>query len=249
MVSSKYRDKGNGLSKYLAAATALLLVVTTAEAGRRGVRIDFGAWGSSIAIAPWVGSSDDCPGAGVFGEGDPNSPPINHRGYIIWNNLYFQTATFFDPPLSQFYCQFSNPYSQLNSDPAFYLNEQSFPAEEQDLAHFIGPNTINAVTALRYSFLGFGSGGSFGRQWAFYFFPDELTVVALYGVPDDGSTYSTESIIDLQLPSADDEWLLWNSQRDGFGGQYFCFQGREYIGDCVPPAPPPPEILFLDSFE
>lgn len=229
-------------------ALLALGIVADAEAGRRSIRIDLGAWDSAIEFTPFSGSSEDCPGAGVFGEGDPNFPPINHRGYIIWNNLYFQTANFNTPALSSFYCQNSNPYNPGNPNPLYYLNEESFPAEERDLAHFIGPNLNNAVSAIRYSFLGF-SGGSYGRQWAFYFFPNDLTVVALYGVPDNGSTYPMESIIDLTLPSADDEWLLWNSQRDGFNGEYFCFQGREYIGDCVPPAPPPPDEIFLDGFE
>jgi hypothetical protein len=113
----------------------------------------------------------------------------------------------------------------------------------------IGPNTDNSVSAIRYSFVGEFEGSYFGRQWAFYFFPDNLTVVALYGVPDDSSTYEMESIIDFDLPSANDEWLLWNSQRDGYYGQYFCFQDGAYIGDCVPAAPPPPEMIFQDSFE
>jgi hypothetical protein len=228
---------------------ASLLAVSLAEAGRRSIRIDLGAWGNSVPITPWQGSNENCPGAGVFGEGDPNFPPIQHRGYIIWNDIYFQTATFYDPPLDSFFCQFSAPYDPGFSTPFTYLNFASFPPEEADLAYFIGLNTNNAVSGLRYSFLGFGNSGSFGRQWVFYFFPDGLTVVGLYGVPDDGSTYATESIIDLQLPSANDEWLLWNSQRDGFSGQYFCFQGRQYIGDCVPPAPPPPEEVFMDGFE
>ncbi|MDZ4728880.1 MAG: hypothetical protein SH820_02945 [Xanthomonadales bacterium] len=134
-------------------------------------------------------------------------------------------------------------------NPSEYLNSSTFPAEERDLAYWIGANTDNAVSAIRYSFLGQENNQLIGRQWAFYFFPNDLTVVALYGVPDDGATYLYESISDFSLGSTEQDYLLWESVRDGFDGQYFCFQGKEFIGDCVPPAPPPPDEIFVDGFE
>jgi hypothetical protein len=223
----------------------LFIVIPQAEAGRRSIRIDFGAWHAAIAFEPFVAPDNpDCPGAGV--SGSPFFEPLYQTGYVSWNSLYFQTATFDGLPLDQFYCQHSRPYQPF-LDVSEYLNSTSFSPAENDLAYWIGTNTDNAVSAIRYSYLGMENNEWIGRQWAFYFFPNDLTVVALYGVPDDGSTYPYESISDFTLPPED--YLLWESERDGFDGQYFCFQGREYIGDCVPPAPPPPEMIFLDSFE
>jgi len=231
-----------GLPKYLALTLALSFAVTSAEAGRRGIRIDFGAWGAAQNIDLWTNESN-CP----FYSGVSGSPGNYLYAFVYRNSVVFQAATFYEPnSYTEGYCQFSRPYqSGLSTDE--YLNKAAFPPEEWDLAYMIGSNTNNAVTAVRFSFLGQDSNGLFGRQWAFYFFPNNLMVVALYGVPDDGSTYPFESIFDQVAFE-----YIWESVRDGFDGQYFCFQDEEYIGDCVPPAPPPPpppEIVFRDNFE
>ena len=232
------------LSPRILALILCLFAMCEAEAGRRGLRIDFGAWYPPVAIVPYQGvATEGCPGASV--NGSPYNPPLHHHGAIGINPLYFQTATFYDLVLTEFYCQHSRPY-QAFADPGTYLNETTLPSDEQGLAGMIGANTNNAVTASRYSFLGQNANGYFGRQWAFYFFPEGLMVVALYGVPDDGSTGPYESILDLSEPV---DWLLWDSDRDGYTGQYWCFQDLEYIGDCVPPEPEPPEMLHLDGFE
>jgi len=221
---------------------ASLLAVSLAEAGRRSIRIDFGAWGPARPIDLWTNTST-CPWAsGVSG-----NPGVYLYAFVYRDSVVFQTATFYEPDsFTEGYCQLSRPYQAgLSTDE--YLNEAAFPEEERDLAYMIGPNTNNAVSAVRFSFLGQDNQDLFGRQWAFYFFPNDLLVVGLYGVPNDGSTYPFESIFDQNTFA-----YVWESVRDGFDGQYFCFQGQEYIGDCVPPAPPPPPPpveVFMDGFE
>lgn|GEM_PF-2115415 len=225
----------------------LFLTIQPAEAGRRSIRIDFGAWGTQFPIYPFEPQQNpEC--AGAYVSGSPYYPPFYILPSVSWNGLYFQTATFPGLNLNNYYCQHSQPYQDF-VNPSEYLNSSTFPAEERDLAYWIGANTDNAVSAIRYSFLGQENNQLIGRQWAFYFFPNDLTVVALYGVPDDGATYLYESISDFSLGSTEQDYLLWESVRDGFDGQYFCFQGKEFIGDCVPPAPPPPDEIFVDGFE
>jgi hypothetical protein len=157
---------------------------------------------------------------------------------VDWNGLQFTTSAF--EGLNRFYCQSSRPY-QPGLFPEEYLNESIFPADEADLAALIGSNTDNAVSALRYSFLGDYPGYLYGRQWTFYFFPDERTVVALHGVAENQATY--EWIWD-EL----DGLYVFSAQTDYWDGEYFCFDGRYYIGDCVT-APPPPEQIHQNGFE
>jgi len=203
-----------------------------------------GAWNPAVPIVPYDGAAEqECPGSGVTAS--LNSEPLWQQGYVIWKSIYFQMAPSDGLVLSQFFCQFSRPY-QLFADPAEYLNDTVFPTDEQGLAGMVGDNTDKAVSAIRYSYLQSDPNGEFGRQWAFYFFPDDLTVVALYGVPEGGAVFPYEMIFDLFEPPYP---TLWSSTVDGFTGQYFCFQGREYIGDCVPPEPPPPEEIFISGFE
>jgi len=210
-----------------------------AQAGRRSIRIDLGAWLQPVSIPPYVGeSTGTCSGAGVYGS--PNPPQY---GWVSWNGYFFKTRSYSGEPLDEFYCQKARLYS-FSLDLSEYLNESVFPADEAGLAYMVGENTDNSVQATRYSFLDTSTAQATGRQWAFYFFPDDLTVVALHGVPDDGSTPPSEGIYHL----ATAEWIWW-SDTDGFSGQYFCFQGETYIGDCVGPPPPPPEEVFINGFE
>jgi len=214
----------------------LLLPVPDAEAGRRGLRVDFGAWSQGIPFEPHVGpDTGQCAGAGV--SASFAVPPFWQQGYVN-RGILFQTTAFDGLDMDEFYCQHSQPYTPF-ADPSQYLNETSFPEDERDLAYMIGPNTDNAVSGIRYAFMGTNSQGLYGRQWVFYFFPDDLMVVSLHGVPEGSMTYPYESIMDFSEPV---DWLIWDSERDGFTGQYFCFQDGEYIGDCVPPAPPPPPL-------
>lgn len=220
-----------------------LLPADDAHAGRRSLRVDVGAWYPSVPVIPYQGiATEACPGAGV--NGSLVNEPLYQQGFVGWNSIWFQAAATDGLVLSEFYCQHSRPYQAL-ADPSEYLNATVFPADEQGLAGMVGGNTDGAVSAIRYSFLQADPNGEFNRQWAFYFFPDGLTVVALYGVPTGDSVYPSEMIFDNQSPYE----TFWSSTRDGFTGQYFCFQGRSYIGDCVPPEPPPPEQILVDGFE
>jgi len=209
-----------------------------AQAGRRSIRIDLGAWLQPVSIPPYVGeSTGTCSGAGVYGS--PNPPQY---GWVSWNGYFFKTYSNQSLLLDQFYCQHARAYSPV-FDPSEYLNESIFPPDEDGLAYMIGDNLDNSVSAVRYSFLDNSTSPPSGRQWTFYFFPNDLTVVALYGVPDDGSLSPGEGIYKLGS-----EWIWWE-ETDGFTGQYFCFQGDSYIGDCVGPPPPPPEEIFISGFE
>jgi hypothetical protein len=158
--------------KLLRCLPSLLVVViaavqvSDAQAGRRGIRVDFGAWGTANSIDLWTNESN-CP----FDSGVSGSPGNYLYAFVYRNSVVFQAATFYEPnSYTEGYCQLSRPYqSGLSTDE--YLNKVAFPPEERDLAYMIGSNTNNAVTAVRFSFLGEDSNGPFGRQWAFYFFP------------------------------------------------------------------------------
>ena len=210
-----------------------------AFAQRRGVRVDLNAWTPASAIPVDTGvpqpPASACPGAGVS-----RLPGTTLRyGWVNWNgNYYFQTALL--DGLGGFVCQRGKPY-QAGLGPGDYFNQVSLVPDERGLASMVGPNTNNAVTAIRYSFVDSFPDVSFGRQWTFYFFPGGLVVVGLYGVPDDFSYSPYESILDLQS-----FYSVFNAERDYFYGQYFCFQGGSYIGDCVPV---PDETILFDGFE
>jgi hypothetical protein len=214
------------------------LFSTNAEAGRRGLRVDLGAWNAPAEIS-LGGGSGACPEAGWDAEVPVFEPgPTIFWGWVLWSDLRFVTSAFVG--LSSFYCQTSRPY-QPGASPDEYLNESIFPADEADLAAMIGNNADNAVTAIRYSFVGNPLGNAYGRQWAFYFFPGGRTVVALYGVEDDQQTY--EYIWDTAA-----EIYVFNAQQHSWNGDYFCFDYGIYSGDCVT-APPPPEEIFADGFD
>jgi len=164
--------------------------------------------------------------------------PTLFWGWVNWNNYQFLTSAF--EGLNSFYCQQSRPWTP-GAYPEEYLNREILPADEADLANMIGSNTNNAVSAIRYSFLGDYPQFLYGRQWTFYFFPDGLTVVALYGPQDGQTTY--EGIWDFNYPG-----YIWKADVNVWNGEYFCFRDGDYISDCVTP-PPPPEEIFRDGFE
>lgn len=226
------------LALWLLAVPLLLLSISSAEAGRRGLRVDAGAWNAPQEIS-LGGGSGACPEAGWDAEVPIFEPgPTIFWGWVDWLGLEFRTSGF--EGLSIFTCQTSKPYTP-GAAPEEYLNQAIFPPDEADLAYMIGPNTDNAVTAIRYSWLGEFSGGYYGRQWTFYFFSSGGTIVALHGVLEGQETF--EWIYDHENGE-----YVWRAEDSAWDGGYFCFQGF-YYGDCVPPAPPPPEEVFWDSFE
>lgn len=217
----------------------ILVVATEAQAGRRALRVDQGAWNVPQPIS-LGGGTGACPEAGfdidvpVFNPG----PSIGY-GWVDWMGFRFMTSGF--DGLDTFYCQTSKQWTQ-GADPGEYLNEEIFPEDEADLAYAIGPNTDNAVTAVRYSFVDDYPQVTYGRQWTFYFFANGTTIVALHGVQDNQSTY--EYIYDY-----DELAYVFRAETDYWDGGYFCFQGKWYYGDCVAPVPPPPEEYLIDGFE
>lgn len=217
-------------------ALVLLAAAPGAEAGRRGLRVDLGAWSEAQEIA--LGGGETCTAAGWDAQvPSPGPGPTVFWGWVWWEGLQFTTSAF--EGLNSFYCQYSKPYTPGAFEEE-YLNAAVFGPDEADLAAMIGANQDNAVHAARYSFLGDYPEFLYGRQWAFYFFPDGLTVVALHGAADGQATY--EWIYDPNVG------YLWQAATDFWDGGYFCFQNGAFLGDCVAPTPPPEEI-FRNGFE
>lgn len=112
------------------------------------------------------------------------------------------------------------------------FNEQSFGDDELGLAALVGANTNGAIFGARWSVLsvdrfdaqtiGYG-----GHQWAFYFFPGDITIVALYGLIN-----QTGGNIRLTSGSfiRDATNTYWQGSTDGFAGEYFCFRSGQYTG-------------------
>lgn len=217
--------------------------INEAHAGRRGVRVDLGAWNPPQEISLGAGSGA-CPEAGWNAEFPGFEPgPTIFWGWVTYNGIEFRTSGF--EGLDTFTCQTSKPYTP-GAQPDEYLNEATFPADEANLGAVIGENKNNAVHAIRYSFTGEYQGQIYGRQWTFYFFTfASEVVVALHGVQPGQTTY--EWIYDHNY-----EQYLWRAQDDLYwDGEYFCFGGglSWYSGTCEPAPPPPPEYIFWDSFE
>ncbi len=242
-----------GLKRIMPKRLSLLLLlvfsvsvftINDAQAGRRGVRVDAGAWNLPQEIS-LGGGSGACPEAGWDAEVPVFEPgPTIFWGWVDWMGLEFRTSGF--QGLDTFTCQTSKPYTP-GAQPEEYLNEASFPVDEAGLGAVIGDNTDNAVHAIRYSFTGESNGQIYGRQWTFYFFSNGDTVVALHGVQPAQATY--EWIYDhanLQY--------VWRAEDDPYwDGEYFCFYDgggySQFSGTCEPTPPPPPEYIFDDSFE
>lgn len=184
-----------------------MMSVADAMAGRRSLRIDFAAWSDAQNVALCSGEfSESTLTRGAFG---------------------FRNDQFPDPHLANVYCQDIpgwDPVIEPGEDE--YLNSEVIPADEAGLAAKIGENKgAEPITAERYTFL---DGDEFeidtsGYQWAFYSFPNGVTLVALYGeVPVEADGYSP-----LIYYDPDSENLVWKAITDGFDGEYFCFEDRE----------------------
>lgn len=234
------------LSLLLLLVLSISIVFTSdAQAGRRGVRVDAGAWNLPQEIS-LGGGSGACPEAGWDASAPVFEPgPTILWGWVNWLGLEFRTSGF--EGLDTFTCQTSRPYT-AGAQPDEYLNEQVFPVDEANLGAVIGANQDNAVQAIRYSFTGEFQGQVYGRQWTFYFFSNGDTVVALHGVLPGQDTF--EWIYDHGS-----ETYLWRAQDDPYwDGEYFCFTDNGagapwYSGTCEPAPPPPPEYIFDDGFE
>jgi len=231
--------------KLCIATVLLLLFATDAMAARRGVRIDFGAWGP--AYGP-VGNLD-CPNSAGGLATWVNMIMAPGYAYSFWTN---SGANF---PVVDSYCQYATPYSP-GLEPSEYLNNTTIPADEPGLAQLIGDNKCGGVTAERYTFLNASrfTAGVKGAQWAFYFFPGGQTIVALYSQLEIDELGFSPQIIQLwdAYPS------LWQGTAANPDG-YFYFQGADFIGPWdgtwpvteggPQPADSCPDLILQDGFE
>jgi hypothetical protein len=118
--------------------------------------------------------------------------------------------------LTDTYCQVPTP-GTLNEASFFY-------PDETGLAAMFGENPGDRVTAKRYSLLDQPrfSGDATGFQWTFYYFPGGGTIVGLYGLD--------ETVLDSTSYISYNGTRVWDAGRDGYDGQYFCFDGVRYQG-------------------
>jgi hypothetical protein len=195
------------------ALLALLALSGQAGAGSRSIRVEFGDdWGAELAIG-----TSACPG----------TSGSNTR--VLWNSFVFAGG---DNPDYHFdfetYCQITGAYDPQDPGKAYFSGLSFSASEEPGLRTLVGANRNNAVTGIRYTYL---SGPKFadpnGFQWALYFFPRNMVVVALNGLID-LSPYDTDSYI---LDSGFD--YIWYGDSSGAEG-YFCFEetvsGADFIG-------------------
>ena len=191
-----------------------LLAPLDAEAGRRGLRVDFGAWSDALPFSDFR-----CEG------GFENNLDVIWRGnqFSGTANSEFTTDT---------YCQVPNEFSEPDQTGTFdYLNQEIFGPDEAGLAAKIGSNDSDdlskRVTAIRYTFLDEDRFSEdplpSGYQWAFYFFPGEITLVTIYGEIPIGNGGFEPTIFNRH-------GTLWDSATEGYDGEYFCFEGSLYIG-------------------
>lgn len=219
------------------AVMLLALGTSSAEAGRRSLRIEFQAWSEGFALG-----SAECPGSSIVSDN------------VSWNGFNFIGSSYLIWTVDT-YCQTAATYQEsLGTDE--YLNSAIFGPDEAGLAGKIGANqTEPFITARRYTFLDgprFDEGTQ-GFQWAFYFFPNGITLVTIYGeVPIDYAKF------DPYITDGVD--FIWDSLESGYNGEYFCFDGTTFIGfwdgavtNGSPQAgcalPPPPEEVFNSGFE
>ena len=140
---------------------------------------------------------------------------------VLWNEHVFVGLD--DPSLLE------GAYCSVSRGARF--SGQSLPADEADLAGLIGPNEDGAITVRRFTFLDDPEryAATRGFQWMFVSFPGNFTIVGLYGLQRvrlDEATFVSERMN-----------VLWNSAGDEFDGEYFCFEGRRFVGTWNPTRP------------
>jgi hypothetical protein len=179
----------------------LASVATDASAARRGTRIDgfSGFWSNQLAMG-----SPDCPGTTA---GAAAADTLVQRLGFTFSGRENAAHTAFT------YCQTASP-------GALTQTNYTYP-DEADLASLFG-NDPNAVSGIRYGFFDddpFG-GTPTGFQWAFYTFPNGVTVASLYGF----ETQVLDATSYINGPVS-----VW-SGTSGYDGEYFCFRPNQYIG-------------------
>lgn len=148
--------------------------------------------------------------------GSANCPGSSSQNLLLqWRGFEFSGLS--DPALLVgAYCQNSvgGQFSGL-----------SLPSnEEPALAGLVGPNADNHVRATRYAYVDTINPfeATRGFQWAMFMFPFDFALVGLYGVAAENLTDATAIRRGSQV--------LWAAARDGFDGEYFCFDGSRYLG-------------------
>jgi len=175
-----------------------IVLSTNAEAARRSLRVDIGAWSEDYVIG-----SENCPATAEL-ESDVSWEGFRFAGDPLREDRFFY--------LVDSYCQTSLRYQPGMTDSE-YLNAAIFFGDEAGLAAKVGTNTGNNVRAIRYAFLDADrSEGGDGYQYAFYFFGNDVTLVTVYG------NWVSSSYVEVLMSGRDQ--LHWNGPYDG---EYFCF--------------------------
>jgi hypothetical protein len=190
----------NRAFRYLVFA-ALAGVALDAHAARRAVRID--GFADTWTVQLTMGSPD-CPGTTA---GAAAADTLIQRLGFTFSGRENAAHTAFA------YCQTANPGTLTQAGYTY--------GDESDLATLFGSDP-NAVSGIRYGFFDddpFG-GTPTGFQWAFYTFPNGVTVATLYGF----ETQTLDATSYISGPVA-----VWNGT-DGYDGEYFCFRPNQYIG-------------------
>lgn len=183
-----------------------MLLAADAFAARRSVRIEFGGEWTDFNESPAIGSAG-CPGTTT------GLPLIARGGYTFAGYTPLAVS-------GESYCQ---------STVASEFDAGDIPGDEPGLATLVA-RANDAVVGIRYTI----ANGSpldpatpIRFQWAFYDFPNGVTIAALYGLVDDlgddipvsdASTYLREGAS-----------TLWGGD-EGLDNAYFCFIDGDYVG-------------------
>lgn len=204
--------------KYCFVAIGLLFIMGAGDAfaQRRAIRVDLGEQWQDAPFA-----SKACAGADL------------DRTVILWNDHVFVGLD--DPSLLE------GAYCSASRGARF--SGSSLPSDEADLAALVGTNLDGAITARRFTFLNDPEryAATHGFQWMFVNFPNDFTIVGLYGlqrVKLDETTFVSERMN-----------VLWNSVGDRFDGEYFCFDKGRFVGTWNPTRPnrPSPCVRHLSQ--
>ena len=192
---------------------ALLVLCDPANAIRRSTRVDAGGWSDQKAFG-----SSDCPGTLALSGNAAASLPLDWGSYRFHGNG--DTAYTYN-----MYCQYTLP-GEFNSSSMEFLDPP-----EPALRSLVGANTNDAVTGIRYTWMTadflFG-GPSF--QWAFFSFPNGVTIVALYGLLDMDPFPPEPLVLDGSTAIKQGTATLWSAAGNSFDGEYFCFLDGEFAG-------------------
>jgi|SRR5690606_14421832 len=184
----------------LACVGLLGLLAADAEA-RRSVRVDGTAWTSNINLG-----NADCVGASNL------NTLVSFAGHVFAGREH---------P-----AHMANTYCQLTV-PGFYTGDADnlfIDSSEQVLADMVDDNAGERASAIRYSFLdNVDFFSATGFQWVFYQFPSGGMIAGLYG-------FELPYAFDHNSYIRRDDTRIWDGGRDGYDGEYFCFQDDRFLG-------------------